>query len=134
VAIRSNIFLGVTPFRPADVHGCLGGMYCLHLQGKRIRQASNREEAGSKQSNVNTSIGLHGVTFQKIILFVHYSLHKIPPLVPILSQSTLFHATSVRFILILTSFLYIGFTSCFFPSDLFGQNVCIHSLTLTCTL
>jgi hypothetical protein len=33
VAVKRIIFWDVMPCIPVDVHGCFGGMYCLHLQG-----------------------------------------------------------------------------------------------------
>jgi hypothetical protein len=43
------IFLDTTPCSPLKTNQCFGGTCPLHLEGRRINQARNRHEAGSKQ-------------------------------------------------------------------------------------
>jgi hypothetical protein len=40
--------LDITPCGPMKVNQRCGGTRCLHLQGRRISQARNQREAGSK--------------------------------------------------------------------------------------
>jgi hypothetical protein len=67
---------------PAKVNRCFGGIYILHLQGRRVRKASNQHEWGSRYSSTlkmkaiyssEKSIvfyGQQGVIFQKIEPFI----------------------------------------------------------------
>lgn len=43
VTVISYVFLDVTAYIPTGVHRSFGEIYCLHLQGRRIREISNRE-------------------------------------------------------------------------------------------
>jgi hypothetical protein len=46
--IKSSFYLlDITSGNPLKVNRCFGGT-CLHLQGRKISQARNRREAGSK--------------------------------------------------------------------------------------
>jgi hypothetical protein len=73
---------------PAEGHCRFGRTYCIHVQGRRVSQASSRQEAGVKPSNPfcpsfllvtwlaysppkhrRSSIGLHGITSLKKIPF-----------------------------------------------------------------
>jgi hypothetical protein len=60
VVIKRSIFWDITPLK---VDRGFGGKFPIHLQGRRITEARNKREAGSKRLNFN---GLHGVTSQKI--------------------------------------------------------------------
>jgi hypothetical protein len=68
---RPTIFWDVTPCSPVEVHRRFGGTY--YLQGRRVRQANNQQEASNKQAVRSsetsvTSTGLRGATYQKIVL------------------------------------------------------------------
>jgi hypothetical protein len=41
---KSTIFWNVTPCSIVEVDLCFGGMYCLHLQRRRLSQASGHQE------------------------------------------------------------------------------------------
>jgi hypothetical protein len=47
---KSSSFWDVTPCSPLKTNGRFGETHYLHLQGRRIRQAKNYREAGSKQT------------------------------------------------------------------------------------
>jgi hypothetical protein len=51
VTRKSTNFWGVTPCSMVEVHQCFWGTYCLHLQGQRVSQARNQQEADGKQSS-----------------------------------------------------------------------------------
>jgi hypothetical protein len=78
--LKSTFIWDVLPWRSVEVHNQLGGMYCLHHQGWKVRQTRNQQEAGSKQCAIClllgvlfsvppkfwwTYTGLHGITSQK---------------------------------------------------------------------
>ena len=65
-------------------------------------------------------------------LKVRYRIHKCPPPVPILSQSTPPHPTSWRPILILSSHLRLGLPSDLFPSGFPTKTLYTPLLSLTC--
>jgi hypothetical protein len=46
--MKSPVFWDITPCRPLKVNGRFGETCTLHLQGRRISQASNQREACSK--------------------------------------------------------------------------------------
>jgi hypothetical protein len=78
VVIKTSIFWDITPCSPFKVNRHIGGIFRLHLQERRISEAKNQPEAGSKQSSGGdmflqklwlTFNGLHGVISQKIELF-----------------------------------------------------------------
>jgi hypothetical protein len=49
--LNSSIFWNTMPCSPLKVNPRFGGTYRLHLQSRRINQARNQLEAGSKQSS-----------------------------------------------------------------------------------
>jgi hypothetical protein len=49
VVTNSSLFWGITPCSPFKANRRLGGTYRLGVQGRRIIQARNQHEAGSKQ-------------------------------------------------------------------------------------
>jgi hypothetical protein len=67
---KTSVFWDITPCIPLKVNQRYGGTCGFHLQGRRISQARNHREAGSKQ----TFNGLHGVISQKIDLFITTAL------------------------------------------------------------
>jgi hypothetical protein len=94
--MKSNIFWDVTPCSLIEVHRRFGGIYCLHIRGRKVSQEINQPEAGGKQVSItfwfiawvrsifrrsgwwhyfppkcrSTSIELHGFTSQKVALFI----------------------------------------------------------------
>jgi hypothetical protein len=46
--MKSSIFWDITPLSPLKVNRRFGGTYLLHLRGRRISEARNRREEGSK--------------------------------------------------------------------------------------
>jgi hypothetical protein len=46
------------PYSPVEIRRRFGGIYCLHLQGRRVSQAINMNRATNS---------LHGVTLQEVI-------------------------------------------------------------------
>jgi hypothetical protein len=48
--MKNSVFWDITPCSPLEIKRRLGGTHRLHLQGRRINQARNRYEVGSKQS------------------------------------------------------------------------------------
>jgi hypothetical protein len=50
VVMKSSVFWDITLCSPLKVNRCFVGIYCLHLQGRRVRQARKQCEAGSKLS------------------------------------------------------------------------------------
>jgi hypothetical protein len=52
VVMKSSMFWDITPL---STDGCFGGIYRLHLQGRRI-EGRNQYEAGSKLSRKWTHI------------------------------------------------------------------------------
>jgi hypothetical protein len=46
-SMKNSIFWDITPCIPLKFNRCFGGKYRLHLQGRRISQARNKEEAVS---------------------------------------------------------------------------------------
>jgi hypothetical protein len=74
--MTNSIFRDITPRSPLKVNRRFVGTRCLHLQGRRIREARNQREAGIKQSSAILPErrlafnGLHGVKSQKIELFI----------------------------------------------------------------
>jgi hypothetical protein len=67
---QSNIFWDVTPCSPAKVHRRFEGTSCLRHQVWSELKARNREEAYVPSECRWTSTRRHGVTSQKIILFM----------------------------------------------------------------
>jgi hypothetical protein len=51
VVMKSSVFCDITPCSPLKVNQSFGGTCRLHLQDRRISQAKNQHETGSKQSN-----------------------------------------------------------------------------------
>jgi hypothetical protein len=49
VVMKSYIFWDMTPCTPVKVNRRFGGIYHLHLEGRRISQARNWHVAGSQQ-------------------------------------------------------------------------------------
>jgi hypothetical protein len=47
-ALKNAVFWDVMPCSVVEVF--LGTVYCLHLQGQRVSQARNQEEASSRSS------------------------------------------------------------------------------------
>jgi hypothetical protein len=52
MVMKNTILLDIPPCSPLKVNRRLGGTRRPHLQGRRINQARNRREAGSKQSDM----------------------------------------------------------------------------------
>jgi hypothetical protein len=50
VITKNSIFWGITPGGSLKVVRRFGGIFRLHLQGRKVRQARNRQEASGKQS------------------------------------------------------------------------------------
>jgi hypothetical protein len=50
VVMKSSVLWDETPCGPLKGNQCFRGICLLHLQGRRISQAKNRLEAGSKQN------------------------------------------------------------------------------------
>jgi hypothetical protein len=48
---KSAVFWDITPWSPLKVNRRFGGTYCLHLQGRRISEASNQRERVGKRSS-----------------------------------------------------------------------------------
>jgi hypothetical protein len=48
---KSSVFWDITPCSPLSVNRRFGGSYRLHLQGRKISQARNRCQAGSKENS-----------------------------------------------------------------------------------
>jgi hypothetical protein len=48
--VKRFIFWNITPCSLVKVNRCLGGKYRLHPQGRRVSQARNKHEAGSKEA------------------------------------------------------------------------------------
>jgi hypothetical protein len=51
ILLKSSGFWDITSCSPLKANRCFGGTCCLHLQGQRISQRINQNEAGSKQSS-----------------------------------------------------------------------------------
>jgi hypothetical protein len=62
----------ITPCSPVKLNRRFRGTCGLHLQGRRVSQARNQRETGSKLARL-TSTGLHGLISQ-IIIFVFLAL------------------------------------------------------------
>jgi hypothetical protein len=56
--IKSYIFRDKTPCNPLKINRRFGGTCRLHLQRRRIRQATNQHEAGSKQISYVIGFGV----------------------------------------------------------------------------
>jgi hypothetical protein len=50
VTTNSYIFWYITTCSPVKINRCVRGTYRLHLQGRRVSQARNQNEVGSKHS------------------------------------------------------------------------------------
>jgi hypothetical protein len=82
--MKTTIFWDITPYSPLKVNRRFGGIYRLHLQGRRISQARNQRESRWKAEPLRPWIrrryfppkrrlpfnGLHGVISQKTALFI----------------------------------------------------------------
>jgi hypothetical protein len=44
VAIKNTVFWNVMPCSLVEVYQLISGTYCLHLQGRRVSHAGNREK------------------------------------------------------------------------------------------
>jgi hypothetical protein len=64
---KSSVFQDIRPCSVLEASRCFGGICCLHLHGFRVDQARNLRHAYPKRQL--TSNRLHGVIFQKILLF-----------------------------------------------------------------
>jgi hypothetical protein len=53
---KSSIFWDITPCIPLKVSRYLRGIYCLHLQSRKIRQPRKEHDAGCKQESNKISI------------------------------------------------------------------------------
>jgi hypothetical protein len=47
-----TLFWDVMLWIPVEVHQCLGGTYCLQIQGRRLGESRNQQEMSSKQSEL----------------------------------------------------------------------------------
>jgi hypothetical protein len=65
VVMKSSIFWDITPCSPLKVTGRFGG--ARRLDGRRISQARNQREAGSKQATTRRYIPEHGTLHEQII-------------------------------------------------------------------
>jgi hypothetical protein len=45
MSMKRTVFWDVTPRSPVEVHRCIGRLFCLHLQGRRIKKESTQQEA-----------------------------------------------------------------------------------------
>jgi hypothetical protein len=80
--MKTTDFWDVTSCSLVEAYWGFGEMYCLHLQGQRVSQEINHQQAKeeiSKKEAVSTAIfksttstGLHGVTSRKPVLFKDY--------------------------------------------------------------
>jgi hypothetical protein len=61
------IHWNLPPCSSVEAHKCLRGMYCPHLQGQKVNQADNREEAGLRAAHDGISTRLRTV----IICILH---------------------------------------------------------------
>jgi hypothetical protein len=84
---KNTLFLNVTKFSPVENRRRFGGIYCLHLQCRRVNQASIQQEEGGRNYLLGLffrpwkwkqcipsqhqwiSAGLHNVVSQKIANF-----------------------------------------------------------------
>jgi hypothetical protein len=64
VTTKSTIFWGVTPCTLIEVHRSFGRMYCLHVHGRRVSQASNRHGENSKRGEQHRGQTRVLLTFQ----------------------------------------------------------------------
>jgi hypothetical protein len=91
---RSTIFWDITPRSSLKVYQCIGGTYCLHLQCRRLSQARYQHESRRQTEQASMLVSfmaysltlkmesyvplkhqftfnrIHGVIFQKIVLFI----------------------------------------------------------------
>jgi hypothetical protein len=72
---HSRRFWDITPCSPVKVNRRFGRTCRLHLQGRTVSHASNQHEAGSRLNFT----GLHGVTCQKIELFIATAVRRSYP-------------------------------------------------------
>jgi hypothetical protein len=70
---NSYIFWDITPRSPLKVKRRFRGTYGLHLQGRIISRERNQHESRL------TFNGLHGVIFQKIVLFINTAVRTSNP-------------------------------------------------------
>jgi hypothetical protein len=56
--MKSSLFWDIIPCSLFKVNRHFGGICHLHLQGQRISQARNQQEAGSKQSSAYLAYSL----------------------------------------------------------------------------
>jgi hypothetical protein len=67
--LRSDILWNVTPCSPIVVDRRFVGTYCLHLQGRRVSQARNQQEASGKHYSFFYDIEYHyDITLEKLNL------------------------------------------------------------------
>jgi hypothetical protein len=57
VIMDSTIFWDITPFSSMNVNRSFGGTCRLHLEGRKINQARNHGDAGSRKSLVGLFFG-----------------------------------------------------------------------------
>jgi hypothetical protein len=76
-----EVFCVVSPYSPLKVNRSFGGTSHFHLQGRRIRQAKNRHEAGSKEKAACYLLhasSLLGALSQKIVVFITTAVESHP--------------------------------------------------------
>jgi hypothetical protein len=76
----SIIFLVVTPRILVEFHKYFGGTYCLHLQGRKMRQGSSERETGSSKAALVVNRFVHFSTLMmEAILKLLYNIPTLPP-------------------------------------------------------
>jgi hypothetical protein len=69
IRLRSSVFWDITPCSPLKVNQNFGGTCRLHLQGRKISQARNQRDAGSKQDQyVYLNLAYVGIISFKAVL------------------------------------------------------------------
>jgi hypothetical protein len=70
--------LGCNVCSPVEVHPRFSGMYCRHLKGRRLSQASNQEDTGIAYILLN-----HSLVYVSVLLFYYnyyFSMYTKQPL------------------------------------------------------
>lgn len=70
ISLKTVVFWDMKQCSPVEVGRCFGGIYCLHLRGRKVMYASNHQVNRTMHTINRNYTGLNGARSQEAILLV----------------------------------------------------------------